>query len=52
MSFWSDASPLTKGVLVVGPILIVIAGLLFTGVIGGGDVEAVQTRGLGAPAAP
>lgn len=51
MSFWSEASPVTKGTIVVGPILIIVAILMFTGAIGGGGEEATQQRGLGAPAA-
>lgn len=48
MSFWSEASPVTKGTVVVGPILIIIALLMFTGVIGGSDEAATQERGLSA----
>lgn len=50
MSFWSDASPVTKGAIVVGPVLILIAILVFTGVIGGGDAEVSRPRGLEPPA--
>ena len=46
MSFWSEASPVTKGAIVVGPVLFLIFLLMFTGVIGGSDVETTQQRGL------
>lgn len=50
MSFWSEASPVTKGTIVVGPILIIVAALFAFGVIGGGE-EATQQRGLSGPPA-
>ncbi len=45
MSFWSEASPVTKGVIVVGPIVALILILMVTGVIGGG-AETTQVRGV------
>ena len=48
MSFWSDATPATKGVIVVGPLLILVALLYNFGVFGGGE-EAPAPRGLAAP---
>lgn len=51
MSFWSDASPVTKGAIVLGPILI-IAAIVFTMRDPGGSGEAtVQQRGLSGPPA-
>ena len=48
MSFWSDASPATKGVIVVGPILIIVGLLYNFGVFGAGEAPA-QQRGLPPP---
>lgn len=50
MSFWSDATPATKGVIVVGPVLILVALLYNFGVFGGGDEAPAPERGLPPPA--
>ncbi len=48
MSFWSEASPVTKAAVVLGPVLILVAAYF---AFGGEDVEGTtQQRGL-APAA-
>ena len=42
MSFWSDASPVTKGAIVVGPILILIAAYFMW--FAGGDEATTNVR--------
>jgi hypothetical protein len=46
MSFWSDASPAVKGIIVVGGIALVGVLVFALGDFGGADVEAQQQRGL------
>ncbi len=46
MSFWEDASGATKGIIVVGVIGIIVSLLFLTGVVGGGEEELTQERGL------
>lgn len=43
---WSEASAVVKAVVIIGAIGIVVALLLWTGVIGGAEVEASGQRGL------
>jgi hypothetical protein len=44
---WSDMSPIVKAVVAIGAVGILVAVLVWTGVIGGGVDETVtQQRGL------
>lgn len=52
MSFWENASSATKGIIVVGVVLIVALGGMFvtkTGIYSDSVEGATQERGLGAP---
>jgi hypothetical protein len=47
MSFWSDASPFTKGVIVVGALGFLYLGVAyFANLVPFSHVEETQTRGI------
>lgn len=49
-SFWSDATPLTKGVIIVGALGFLYLGIAyFAGLPPFLNIEVAQTRGLAAP---
>ncbi len=51
MSFWSDASPIVKGAIIVGGLGLIYLLVAFVGGLppyGAGDEEVTQQRGLSA----